>query len=122
MISPFRLPAFGRELVELRRRGLVPGRPVVVSLDSWRWGKAYPRLVVPADLEPEVADFSAIAGIDCFLAWSSKNTTIARRDSIIRALVRCAPCFLWSCDMAAPEESFIVISRARGLELPEYAK
>jgi hypothetical protein len=118
--APPRLPAFGRELIELRRRGLVPGRTVIVSLDSWRWGKAYPRLVVPEDLDPAEIDFSMIAGIETFVVWSSKISTIARRDALIRALVRCAPCFLWACDVAATEESFIVISRAKGLELPEY--
>lgn len=46
-----RLPAFGRELLDLRRRGLVPGRTVVVSLDSWKWGRGYPQLVVTDDLD-----------------------------------------------------------------------
>jgi hypothetical protein len=46
-----------------------------------------------------------VAGIDTFVAWSSRITTIARRDALIRALVRCAPCFLWACDMAAPDRS-----------------
>jgi hypothetical protein len=115
------LPAFGRELLDLRRRGLVPGRPVVISLDSWHFGRAYPRLVIPGELDPAQIDLSMVAGIDTFVAWSSRISTIARRDALIRALVRCGPCFLWACDIAAPEESFIVISRARGLELPEYS-
>jgi hypothetical protein len=115
------LPAFGRELLELRRRGFVPGRTVVVSLDSWRYGKLYQRLVVPDDLDPQVVDFRMIAGLDVFVAWSSARTRVDRRDSLIRALVRCLPRFLWCCDIAAPQESFIVVSRARGLELPEYS-
>lgn len=120
MSATARLPAYGRELLALRRRGLVPERTVVVALDSWSWGKAYTRLIVPSDLEPEGADFSTIAGIDCFVAWSSKISKIARRDALIRALVRCAPSFLWVVDMACPCEAFIVVSRSRGLELPEY--
>jgi hypothetical protein len=116
-----RLPAFGRELLNLRRKGLVPGRTVVVALDSWRWGRGYPQLVVPDELDPLEIDFCMIAGIEVFLAWSSAKTRIDRRDSLIRSLVACEPRFLWCCDMAAPEESFIVISRAHGLERPEYA-
>jgi len=116
-----RLPGFGRELVELRRQGMVPARPIVVALDSWKWGRSYPRLVVAEDLDPSEADFSVVAGLECFLAWSSKVTSVARRDTLIRVLVKCAPIFLWACDMAAPHESFIVVSRAKGLELREYA-
>jgi len=119
---PLRLPAFGRELVALRLRGLVPGRTVVVSLDSWRWGRAFCfyQLVISAELNPLETDFCMIAGLDTILAWSSRVTTIARRDAVIRSVARSMPLSLWVVDMVAPEESFFVASRSRGIERPEY--
>ena len=117
-----RLPAFGRELLQLRLRGLVPARAVVVSLDCWDWGIGSPRLVVPPDMVPEQTDFSMLAAIDIFLAWSSTITPIERRDAVVRAIARCAPSYLWVLDIAAPEDAFFVISRTRGVERPEYLK
>lgn len=117
-----KLPPFGRELLELRRRGLVPDRTVVVSLDSWEWGKSYPRLVVPPELDPSGADFSMLAAITCFVAWSSRRTPIARRESLVRAIARVRPSSLWVCDISAPHEAFFVISLSRGIERPEYFK
>jgi hypothetical protein len=116
----FRLPAYGRQLLDLRRCGMVPEREIVIALDCWKWGEGWPRMVVPHDIDAAAADFLPVAGIPCFLAWGSSKTTLARRDQIIKAIVRCRPSFLWLVDMEMPEQSFIVVSHARGLELEEY--
>lgn len=115
-----RLPPYGRELLELRRKGLVPDRWVVISLDSWQWGRGFQRVVLPADLDPQETDFSGLAALDVALVWSSRITAIKRRDETIRALVSVLPSFLWAIDVDEPEAAVFVISRARGLELPEY--
>jgi hypothetical protein len=116
------LPPFGRELLELRRKGLVPARPVVVGLDRWDWGKVQPRIVLPADLDPTDVDLSYLAALDVELVWSASVTSVARRDSTLRAIVRVSPSFLWCIDIDAPEHGFFVISRRDGLLMPEYAK
>jgi hypothetical protein len=117
--SEIRLPAYGRALRDLRRAGLVPDREVVVSF-SWSWGVGWPRMVLPSDLEPECADFSPVAGLGCFLAWSPMTASVDRRDRTIKEIVRCRPTQLWVCDMTMPSESFFVITRKGGLELKEY--
>jgi hypothetical protein len=77
-------------------------------------------MVVPQDLDADAADFRAIAGIDCFLAWGSSKTTLERRDAIIKSIVKCEPVFLWVCDMEMPSESFFVVTRKNGLEREEF--
>jgi hypothetical protein len=118
--SEIRLPAYGRQLLDLRKRGLVPDRDLVISTDSWKWGIGCPRVVFPQDLDADAADLRFVAGIPCFLAWGSSKTTIERRDAIIRQIVRCKPSRLWCCDMEMPSESFFVITKAKGLEREEF--
>lgn len=103
-----RLPAFGRELLELRRRGLVPDPPeVFVSLDSWKWAPRRTRVVVAPDVESVELDFSFVAGLDVWMGWWPGTTVITRRDTTIRAILAALPqrlivvayedpvCFIW---------------------------
>lgn len=98
-----RLPAFGRELLALRRRGLVPERNlcvghVVIVLDRWQWGRSYSsRLVVAPDLEPRELDFSAVAGLDVTIFWSAQYSRPDRflelQDTVVRAGARVVQVF-----------------------------
>lgn len=120
------LPAYGRELLELRQRGLVP-RPgfmfahVIICLDSWRWAKQHTRVVVPEDADPSALDFTMVAGLNVLLVYQTTRTLIARRDALITAMLKYLPAELVVFDMDAPHESFVVKSSARGLEREEYA-
>lgn len=116
-----RLPAFGGKILELRKRGLVPARAVRVCVDVWEWGKVFPRIVVPADMGPEAADFSILAGLDVIVAWSPLKSAFERVGKILSAIMRCRPSFLYVLNMDKPGDSFAVLSYKNGLELPEYA-
>lgn len=55
-------PAYGRQLDEIRRKGLIPVLRVVVSTD-WDLGAAYPRIVIPEATKPEQLQFRYLAGL-----------------------------------------------------------
>lgn len=117
-----RLPAFGRELLELRRKGLVPNPPqCYVCLDLWEWAIGHTRVVVAPDADPAALDYSMVAGIDVTVLHSLKVTPPARRDALLRALVRANPLRLYAMDIDVPAASFFVKSVAVGVERQEYA-
>lgn len=61
-----RLPAYGRELVEAQRRGLnVPW--LLIALD-WNLGRAFPRVVIPGDVQARDLDMRLARGLGCMVA------------------------------------------------------
>lgn len=66
-----RLPAYGRDLVNLQRTG----RNVewlLISL-SFALGKALPRLVVPAGVKVSDTDFRCVSGLNCLIAHKGET-------------------------------------------------
>jgi len=120
-----RLPAFGRELLELRRRGLVPKRHlflghVRVLLDNWRWGRVYdgrmPKLIVPEDSDPRELSFAMLAGLDVTAVWSLRYSTSERfgilRDALLAAGINGLQVFQLDC--APSRDTWYVIRPGRG--------
>jgi hypothetical protein len=71
-----RLPAFGKDLLELRQKGLVLDPPeVFVSLDSWKWALSRARVVVSKDADPVELELCFVAGIAVWLG------SVAARDA-----------------------------------------
>lgn len=114
------LPAFGRELLELRRRGLVPQRHlavghVLVLLDHWQWGRCYEsqlaRLVIAKDAEPARLDFSGAAGLDVSLVWSMRYSSperfAAARDALLAFLPGALQVFEMDCE-PTPERWYVI--------------
>jgi len=72
-----RLPAFGRELAALRRRGHVPVTKTGWIIVAYGWamhrliGAQHPRVVV--DGAPGQYDFSALAGLDVLIAHEPQD-------------------------------------------------
>lgn len=61
-----RLPAFGRELVAAQRKGLnVPW--LLIALD-WNLGRAFPRVVVPVEVQARELDMRLARGLGCMIA------------------------------------------------------
>lgn len=67
-----RLPAFGRDLLDLQKTGRNLSW-LVISL-GWEYGKAVPRLVVPDDTPVSDLDLSMLKGIECTVAHSGKSS------------------------------------------------
>jgi len=57
-----KFPPYGKQLDELRQKGLVPVLRVIVSTD-WSLGAAYPHIVIPKDAKPEQLQFRYLAGL-----------------------------------------------------------
>jgi len=110
-----KLPAFGRELLELRRRGLVPERHpcvghAVLSVDNWRWAQCYAsRLVIAPEVEPEEIDFSVLAGLDVTVFWTRQITRADRFERIQAAILRAGPNALQVFEAFAPVEKSYVL-------------
>lgn len=66
-----RLPAYGRDLIELQRSGANVAW-LVLSL-GWDYGRALPRLVVPDDAPVGELDLSMLDGIECMVAHAGKE-------------------------------------------------
>jgi len=116
-----KLPAYGRELLELRLRNLVPPGVLLVGLDDWLPGAHTDRckIIVPAEEDIARLDFCPLAGLAMFVSWWPSRTPIGRRDTLIRALLRVEPRLLWVCDREHPERS-ITVARERKILIPEF--
>ncbi|HLX30770.1 MAG TPA: hypothetical protein VKV24_20020 [Casimicrobiaceae bacterium] len=65
------LPPYGREILEMLRRGLRPAIPdgtIVVSLD-WNLGTAWGRIVLPKDHDPRGYYLDFLAGLDVLIVY-----------------------------------------------------
>ncbi len=92
-----RLPPFGRELAEARRRGLVPKLPLgwfVVAL-GWDLAKGQPRIVLPSDKPVDGYDLAALAGLDLIIAYCRHDAH--RVQAVADALLAIRPRTLTAC-------------------------
>lgn len=120
MNPPLRLPAYGRDLLELRRRGLRPESIVIVAIDSWAYGMAYARVVVSKELAPAEINFAFVAALDVAIVWLPDITTTERRDAVARQVLKFDPVSLRVIEIADPVRWLWIKSRAQGVEMPEY--
>jgi hypothetical protein len=58
-----RFPPFGKQLNDLRQKGMVPAMRVVVTTD-WKLGGAYPRIVMPSGTDVSLLNFDYLAGLN----------------------------------------------------------
>ena len=117
-----RLPPYGRELMQMREAGLVPANEtIVVGLDTWNYGRAFARCVIPPDLEPADCNLAFVAGLDVIVVYEPARTMPERRAALVRELLRMNPTTLRTVAMGDPIEWKWVKSRAVGIELTEFA-
>lgn len=70
-----KFPPYGKQLDELRQKGLVPVLRVIVSTD-WNLGAAYPRIVIPADAKPDLLQFRYLAGLHVQIVHHAGETEL----------------------------------------------
>lgn len=119
-MQSLRLPPFGRELLELRQRGMRPASGIICAIDTWDYGRAYARVVVSKELAPQELTFNFVAGLDVAVVWVPTITSIERRDAVARQLMKFDPASLRIIEVADPIGWIWVKSRARGVEMPEF--
>ena len=121
-----KLPAFARQLIDARERGLSPvrgwnGCHVIVVLDDWKLAERRFRLVVPPDAAPEDLDFRVCAALDVIICYNSRRTDGERLKSAIRAILKGAPAALQVFDVFEPHRTWLAKSRRLGIERSEFA-
>jgi len=120
-----KLPAFGRELLQVRERDMVPVRGfanahVIVCLDTWSLARNRWRLVIDRQDDPLGLDFVGVAGLDVLLVVDSGLSDTTRRDAAARAILRGLPKSLIELDVRAPHRLRFIKSRAVGIELEQF--
>lgn len=70
-----RFPAFGHQLDELRKQGLIPAKRIIVAFD-WSIGKLFPRIIITDDAPVTGLKFNYLAGLHVQIAYSDRNAAI----------------------------------------------
>ncbi|SEP38766.1 hypothetical protein [Nitrosovibrio sp. Nv6] len=86
-----RLPPYGKQLMAIREAGKVPVRKVIVSFD-WNLGRAYPRIIIPADANPAELDFRFLAGLPVQIIYGSQEAH--RVDALVQEILLANPSLL----------------------------
>ena len=128
-----RLPAYARELEELRRQDFRPaGETVIVRLDSWppreHIGLAgltpgrppsvrYPQVTVAEDADPDALDFSFARDLDVIVPHLRSKSAPARLKALLRKALAADPRRLIVLDMERDGRAWFVKSVDRGIEV-----
>jgi len=86
-----RFPAFGRQIDEIRKRGLIPNRRVIICFD-WEIGKAFPRIVITKECPPERVEFKYLSGLHCQIVFYDRD--IPYLNGLIREVLKIKPASL----------------------------
>jgi len=83
-----KFPPYGKQLDELRRKGLIPAQRVIVSTD-WKLGAAYPRIVIPVDANIDQLIFSYLSGLPVQIVHHAGEAELVR--NLIDAILKVKP-------------------------------
>ncbi len=84
-----RIPAYGRQMLEARKRGLQPRQQMVMVVFDWNLARAFPRLVVDPISDFDRLDFSYAAGLDVVIGFRAHEAFIA--ESLARVILKANP-------------------------------
>lgn len=99
-----KFPAYGKQLDELQRKGLVPAQRVVVTTD-WKLGAAYSRIVIPNDAKVDQLIFTYLAGLSVQIVHHSEEADLV--SNLIEATLKVKPkvLTLFNFDVAQQKDS-----------------
>lgn len=120
-----RLPAYARELAELRQQGMRPkSNTVIVRLDCWPAGDRplsvrWPQVVCPPHALPASLDFCFLADLEVVVAYWRSKSEPSRLKSLLRCILTADPRILIVLDMEAADgtRAWFVKSMSNGLEV-----
>ena len=115
-----RLPPYGKQLMAIREAGKVPAKTVVVSFD-WDLARAYPRIIIPADVTPAEIEFRFLAGLPVQITYRNKDAH--RVDEVAQEIAKVNPCFLatFAFDLAGTGNAWTILKPYQNLEIAEAA-
>jgi hypothetical protein len=92
-----RHPAYGKQFIEARKRGLIPMQRMVYIVFSWGLAKAFPRLVVDPVADFGCMDFSYLAGLDVIIGFRQVEEALV--DPLAAAILKAIPRRLQACPL-----------------------
>ena len=97
-----RYPAYGRQILDARRRGLQPRQQMVITVFSWNLAKAFPRIVIDPLSDFERLDFSYLAGLDVIIGFNHVEASFVK--PLARAMLKANPRRLQAWPMESDEK------------------
>lgn len=115
-----RLPPYGKQFMTLREGGKAPSKMVVVSFD-WDLAKAYPRIIIPDNLDPSELEFTYLAGLPVQIIFRSKDAH--RVNGVAHEIMQVNPCFLatFALDLEGTGDAWTIIQPYLHVEIAEAA-
>ena len=86
-----RYPPYGRQIMELRKRGKMPSK-LLMMVFEWKLARAYPRIVISEDTKPNETEFRYLAGIPVQIIFSEKEAH--RVNELAQEILKVQPSFL----------------------------
>ena len=93
-----KFPPFGKQLDELRRKGLIPAKRVIVATD-WSIGKIFPRIIVTPDAPVANLRFNYLVGLHVQIVHYDHDNQIL--ESLITEILSIQPESLSAFNMSA---------------------
>ena len=111
-----KFPPFGRQLHELRRKGLIPAQRVIVTTD-WSIGRLFPRIIVTPDTPVSNLQFNYLSGLHVQIVYFDRDEPIL--SDLIAEILSIQPATLAAFNMSAvkrKEPAFKLIFSQSDLE------
>lgn len=89
-------PPYGKKLDDLRKRGLIPNRRVIIAT-SWNIGKLYPRIVITRDQPVTSLQFNYLSGLHVQIVHFDHDNHIL--ESLITEILSIQPATLAAFNM-----------------------
>lgn len=110
-----RFPAFGHQLDDLRKQGLIPAKRVIVAFD-WNIGKLFPRIIITSDVLASNLQFRYLAGLHVQIVYHDRDAAIL--PELVNEILTVKPATLAVFNMSAVtrgEPAFHMIHRSQSV-------
>lgn len=110
-----RFPPFGRRLEEIRNKGMIPAKRVIVTTD-WSVGKIFPRIIIAPDVPASDLQLRYLSGLHVQVAYYDRDAAIL--PGLITEILTAKPATLSVFSMSAAirgEPAFHVIHRSQSI-------
>jgi hypothetical protein len=110
-----RMPAYGKQLMELRLAGKMP-RGIVMVTFGWGLAQAYTRIVIPDDIPADQLNFYYLAGLAVQIVYHKRDAH--RVNEVAEAILRIGPSWLatLALDLIDTDNAISII---KAFELPQ---
>ena len=106
---PLRFPAYGKQFMEQRLDGKVPRNGVYVVF-NWNLARAFPRIVIPDGIAPDLLELRFLAGLDVVLAYQVEHAN--RVPELAHSILKVNPRILNSFAVDIPKN--IILKNLEG--------